>query len=200
MLFTLRVLPTPVGSATPLRAVLHSVVSLRLAHNAPFSSIHVRSIHVRRVRGVGGNDAWVLRLDKELKVGGEVCDWWHMMMAAPPSGDGEAVALVFEVEGETRCAGEMAGGGRGLCRFWGGRRVDHGAERWNVEGGVLQVIEKRWQRRVLGFGDRQHQNHTRLQPPSSHLMQYNLVSKKCKASLNQGAAFRHSPFWLPFFS
>lgn len=38
MLLTLRVLPTPVGSATPLRAVLHAVVTLRLAHNAPFSS------------------------------------------------------------------------------------------------------------------------------------------------------------------
>ena len=102
MLLTLRVLPTPVGSATPLRAVLHAVVTLRLGSNAPFSSIHIRCIHVRRVRGVGGSDAWVLRMDKELQAKEAVHDWWPMMMAAPPSGNEEAVALAFEVEGETR--------------------------------------------------------------------------------------------------
>jgi hypothetical protein len=101
MLLTLRVLPTPVGSATPLRAVLHAVVTLRLAHNAPFSSIHVRCIHVRRVRGVGGYDTWVLRMDKELRENEAIHDWWPMMMAAPPSGNEVAVALEFTVEGET---------------------------------------------------------------------------------------------------
>lgn len=106
---TLRVLPTPVGSATPLRAVHHAVVSLTLGPDPPHTPLRVRCVHVRRTRGVGGPDAWVLRLDQALRAGAALTDWWPMM-AVPPS-QGQGLGLAFEVEAET---------GEGVRVRWGG--------------------------------------------------------------------------------
>lgn len=101
MHLTLRVLPTPVGAATPLRAVYHAVISLALGPDPPTTPLHIRCIHVRRTHGIGGNDSWVLRLDADLRADTTLTDWWPMM-AVPPSSQADALGLAFEVEAETR--------------------------------------------------------------------------------------------------
>lgn len=103
---TMSALATPVGSSTPMLIVLHCVLEVEATHPAP-TSLHC--VHVRRTRGAGGVDAWVLRFDG----GDERIDWWPAVGVPPRVGEDGVASFAFEVEGDD---------GGGVRRRWVGDR------------------------------------------------------------------------------